>query len=119
MIDVVLWKPLRARRAGFMSLFLASIGLALVLRQALLLFGSAQPRTYRVNPFRVFVIGSVRLSEAQVIARVGAPDITTGQKNAKQARWSWLPTEGDPETITTVTLVSGMVTTVERTLVKK
>ena len=59
------------------------------------------------------------MSEAQVIARVGAPDITTGQKNAKQARWSWLPTEGDPETITTVTLVSGVVTTVERTLVKK
>src|SRR5204862_2510166 len=69
---VVLWKPLRARRAGFMSLFLASIGLALVLRQALLLFGSAQPRTYRVNPFRVFVIGSVRLSEAQVIAIAAA-----------------------------------------------
>ena len=37
LIDLVLWKPLRARRAGFMSLFLASIGLALVLREALLL----------------------------------------------------------------------------------
>jgi branched-subunit amino acid ABC-type transport system permease component len=72
LIDVVLWKPLRARRAGFMSLFLASIGLALVLRQALLLFGSAQPRTYRVNPFRVFVLGSVRLSEAQVITIAAA-----------------------------------------------
>ena len=72
LIDVVLWRPLRARRAGFMSLFLASIGLALVLRQALLLFGSAQPRTYRVNPFRVFVLGSVRLSEAQVITIAAA-----------------------------------------------
>ena len=72
LIDVVLWKPLRARRAGFMSLFLASIGLALVLRQALLLFGSAQPRAYRVNPYRVFVLGSVRLSEAQVIAIAAA-----------------------------------------------
>lgn len=72
LIDVVLWRPLRARRAGFMSLFLASIGLALVLRQSLLLFGSAQPRTYRVNPYRVFVLGSVRLSEAQVIAIAGA-----------------------------------------------
>jgi neutral amino acid transport system permease protein len=72
LIDVVLWRPLRARRAGFMSLFLASIGLALVLRQSLLLFGSAQPRTYDVNPFRVFVLGSVRLSEAQVIAIGGA-----------------------------------------------
>jgi neutral amino acid transport system permease protein len=72
LIDVVLWRPLRARRAGFMSLFLASIGLALVLRQSLLLFGSAQPRTYKVNPYRVFVLGSVRLSEAQVIAIAGA-----------------------------------------------
>jgi branched-subunit amino acid ABC-type transport system permease component len=72
LIDFVLWRPLRARRAGFMSLFLASIGLALVLRQSLLLFGSAQPRTYRVNPYRVFVLGSVRLSEAQVIAIAGA-----------------------------------------------
>ena len=32
-LDAVLWRPLRRRRAGFMSLFLASIGLALVLRQ--------------------------------------------------------------------------------------
>jgi len=68
LLDFALWRPLRARRAGFMSLFLASIGLALVLRQSLLLFGSAQPRTYRVDPYRVFVLGSVRLSEAQVIA---------------------------------------------------
>jgi len=67
-LDVVLWRPLRARRAGFMSLFLASIGLALVLRQALLLVAGPQPRFYDVNPYRVFVIGGVRLAEAQVIA---------------------------------------------------
>jgi branched-subunit amino acid ABC-type transport system permease component len=67
-LDIVLWRPLRVRRAGFMSLFLASIGLALVLRQALLLAAGPQPNAYRVNPFRVFVLGSVRLSEAQVIA---------------------------------------------------
>jgi len=72
LLDFALWRPLRARRAGFMSLFLASIGLALVLRQALLLFGSAQPRSYRVDPYRVFVLGSVRLSEAQVIAIAAA-----------------------------------------------
>src|SRR5215212_5064674 len=28
LLDAVLWRPLRVRRAGFMSLFLASIGLA-------------------------------------------------------------------------------------------
>jgi branched-chain amino acid transport system permease protein len=64
----VLWKPLRARRAGFMSLFLASIGLALVLRQALLLAAGPQPESYHVDPYRVFVLGSVRISEAQLIA---------------------------------------------------
>ena len=68
LLDFVLWKPLRVRRAGFMSLFLASIGLALVLRQALLLAAGPQPRSYRVDPYRVFVLGSVRFSEAQVIA---------------------------------------------------
>jgi neutral amino acid transport system permease protein len=67
-LDVVLWKPLRTRRAGFMSLFLAAIGLALILRQSLLFAAGSGPRSYRVNPYRVFVIGSVRLSEAQVIA---------------------------------------------------
>jgi len=71
-LDLVLWKPLRARRAGFMSLFLASIGLALVLRQALLLAAGSQPRSYHVNPYRVFVLGSVRLSEQQLIAIVTA-----------------------------------------------
>jgi branched-subunit amino acid ABC-type transport system permease component len=66
-LDVVLWKPLRTRGAGFMSLFLASIGLALILRQLLLLIAGSGPKSYRVDPFRVFVLGSVRLSEAQVI----------------------------------------------------
>lgn len=67
-LDYALWRPLRGRRAGFMSLFLASIGLALVLRQSLLLAAGSGARSYRVNPYRVFVVGSVRLSEAQVIA---------------------------------------------------
>jgi branched-subunit amino acid ABC-type transport system permease component len=66
-LDAVLWRPLRARRAGFMSLFLASIGLALVLRQALLLAYGPQPQQYKVNPYKVYVIGSVRLSQAQFI----------------------------------------------------
>jgi neutral amino acid transport system permease protein len=68
----VLWRPLRARRAGFMSLFLASIGLALVLRQSLLLAAGPQPREYRVNPYKVYVLGSVRLSEAQFVTIVVA-----------------------------------------------
>ena len=71
-LDIVLWRPLRARRAGFMSLFLASIGLALVLRQVLLLAYGPQPQTYKVDQFKVYVIGSVRLSEPQFITIIGA-----------------------------------------------
>jgi neutral amino acid transport system permease protein len=71
-LDLALWRPLRARRAGFMSLFLASIGLALVLRQVLLLAYGPQPQTYKVDQFKVYVIGSVRLSEPQLITIVGA-----------------------------------------------
>ena len=59
------------------------------------------------------------MTEGEVLARVGTPDVTSGGKNGKQVRWTWLPVEGDPETITTVTLASGVVTTVERKLVKK
>jgi neutral amino acid transport system permease protein len=69
-LDGVLWRPLRARRAGFMSLFLASIGLALVLRQSLLLAYGPQPQVYRVDPYKVYVLGSVRLSQAQFITIV-------------------------------------------------
>jgi neutral amino acid transport system permease protein len=71
-LEGVLWRPLRARRAGFMSLFLASIGLALVLRQAIFLVAGPQTRSYDVDPFKVYVLGSVRLSESQVIAVVVA-----------------------------------------------
>jgi hypothetical protein len=59
------------------------------------------------------------MTEGEVLARVGTPDVTTGQRTGKQLRWTWLPTEGDAETVTTVTLAAGVVTNVERTLVKR
>ena len=55
-----------------MGLFLASIGVALVLRQAILLVWGPQPRAYDVDPFKVYVIGDVRLSLAQVATIVAA-----------------------------------------------
>ena len=71
-LELVLWRPLRARSAGFMSLFLVSVGLALVLRHVIYLVAGPQPRTYAVNPYKVYVIGSARLSGAQGIAIVVA-----------------------------------------------
>ena len=71
-LDVVLWRPLRVRRAGFMGLFLASIGVALVLRQAILLVWGPQPRAFEINQFKVYVLGDVRLSLAQAATIVSA-----------------------------------------------
>ena len=59
------------------------------------------------------------MSEGEVLARIGSPDVTSGQKNQQRLRWTWLPAEGDPDTITTLTLVNGVVTDVERRVVKK
>jgi neutral amino acid transport system permease protein len=71
-LELVLWRPLRARNGGFMSLFLVSVGLALVLRHVIYLVAGPQPRTYAVDPYKVYVIGSARLSGAQGIAIVVA-----------------------------------------------
>src|SRR5215210_8080973 len=57
-LEFVLWRQLRARGAGFMSLFLVSIGLALVLRHVIYLVAGPQPRTYAVDPYKVYVVGS-------------------------------------------------------------
>ncbi|HQR11092.1 MAG TPA: hypothetical protein PLW68_07170 [Casimicrobiaceae bacterium] len=57
------------------------------------------------------------MSEAEVVARIGNPDITGGAKGRKSLRWSYLPVAGDPQTITTITFESGRVTQVERKVV--
>jgi len=61
----------------------------------------------------------VGMSQAEVVAHLGAPDVTSGSKQKHSLRWSWLPAEGDPDTITTVTLVNGAVADIDRKVVKK
>jgi neutral amino acid transport system permease protein len=67
-LEFALWRPLRRRGAGVFSLFIAAIGLALVLRHAVFLVGEAQPRRYDVDVFQVYELGPVRLSQSQLIA---------------------------------------------------
>jgi hypothetical protein len=59
------------------------------------------------------------MSEAEVIARLGQPDVTSGNKKSKGARWTYLPAPGDPDTITSLTFANGVVTNVERRLYRK
>jgi hypothetical protein len=61
----------------------------------------------------------VGMSEAELLMRLGTPDVTSGNKQKRSLRWTWLPVEGDADTITTVTLVNGSVTDVDRKVVKK
>ena len=75
LFEFVLWRPMRRRGAGFMSLFITSIGLALLLRHVLFLVAGAEPRSYAIDPFKVYVIGSVRLGGSQGVAVVGAAAI--------------------------------------------
>lgn len=67
-LELVLWRPLRRRQAGFMSLFIASIGLALVLRNLIFLLATAEPRSYPVDVFQVYALGPVRISKTQLVA---------------------------------------------------
>jgi hypothetical protein len=57
------------------------------------------------------------MSEAEVILKVGRPDVEAkGRKEGH--RWSYMPTAGDPDTLTTLTLAGGKVTHVERKVVR-
>lgn len=60
----------------------------------------------------------VGMSEGEVVARVGPPDLTTG-KGRKQSRWTWLPVPGDTDMITVVLFETGRAVEVERTLIKR
>jgi branched-subunit amino acid ABC-type transport system permease component len=67
-LEFVLWRPMRRRRAALFSMFITAIGLALVLRQTILLIEGAQSQSYLIDQFSVYRIGSVRVSLSQLIA---------------------------------------------------
>ena len=67
-LEFALWRPLRRKRAGVFSLFIAAIGLALVLRHAIFLAADARPRRYEVDVFQVYELGPIRLSQSQLVA---------------------------------------------------
>jgi branched-subunit amino acid ABC-type transport system permease component len=71
-LEFALWRPMRRRGAKMMSLFVTSIGLAFIMRSAMLFAGGNEQRSFRVDPFQVYSIGGIRLSGAQMISIVVA-----------------------------------------------
>jgi neutral amino acid transport system permease protein len=67
-LEFALWRPMRNKGAGIISLFITSIGLALVVRHVIFIGWGAQPRRYDVDVFQVYDLGIFRLSLSQVVA---------------------------------------------------
>jgi hypothetical protein len=59
------------------------------------------------------------MTEAEVLAKLGQPDMSTGSRTGAAVRWTYMPAPGDPETITALTLAKGTVVDIERKVVKK
>ncbi|MDP9329636.1 MAG: branched-chain amino acid ABC transporter permease [Actinomycetota bacterium] len=66
-LEYVLWRPMRRKGAGVVSLFITSIGLALVLRDVNFLIWGAQGRRYNIDVFQVYRLGFLRLSLSQIV----------------------------------------------------
>jgi hypothetical protein len=58
------------------------------------------------------------MSDAEVILKVGRPDVESKGRGKEGRRWSYLPTAGDPDTITTLTFTGGRVAHVDRKLAR-
>jgi neutral amino acid transport system permease protein len=67
LLELILWRPMRARGAGIVSLFIVAIGLALVLRHIIFLVCGPSPRKYDVDIFQVYDLGPIRLSLSQIV----------------------------------------------------
>lgn len=77
-LEFGLWRPMRGRGAGLTSLFLTSIGLALVLRHAILWFWGTTPFRYRVDVFQSYDLGLFRISLNKIIVLVVAAVVIAG-----------------------------------------
>jgi hypothetical protein len=56
----------------------------------------------------------IGMSEAEVVLKVGRPDVEDKGTARSGPRWIYLPIAGDPNTLTTLTFAGGKVANVER-----
>lgn len=54
------------------------------------------------------------MSEAEVLQKVGRPDVESNGRAKDGRRWTYLPTDGDPGVLTTLTFGGDKVTHIER-----
>jgi hypothetical protein len=61
---------------------------------------------------------TIGMSADEVVQRIGKPDIDARNRRGQGQQWSYLPKDGDPNTITTLTMIDGKVAEVERKIVR-
>ena len=61
---------------------------------------------------------TIGMSAGEVVQRIGKPDIDARNRRGQGQQWSYLPKDGDPNTITTLTMIDGKVADVERKIVR-
>lgn len=64
--DFLLFRPMRERGASLLSKLFIAVGLALILRHAVLLIAGSQPKRFDVNVFKVYTIGPLRVTITQL-----------------------------------------------------
>jgi branched-subunit amino acid ABC-type transport system permease component len=67
-VELLVWRPLRARRAALLSVFVTAIGLSLVLRQGILFAVGGGYDQFDVNAYSVYRVGALRLPVEEVTA---------------------------------------------------
>jgi neutral amino acid transport system permease protein len=65
-LELGLWRPMRNKGAGVLSLLLTSVGLSFVMRQTMYFVWGAQPRTFNVNIYQTFMVGPLRFPVSQI-----------------------------------------------------
>ena len=58
------------------------------------------------------------MTVSEVLYKIGRPDMQLNARRKEGQQWSYLPTAGDADTLTTVTFAGGTVSRVERKVVR-
>jgi neutral amino acid transport system permease protein len=68
LFDYVLFRPMRERGASLLSKLFIAVGLALIIRNSVLLAAGAAPRRFAIDVFRVYTVGPLRITASQLAA---------------------------------------------------
>jgi len=76
--EKILWQPLRAKRATATTMMIVSIGLALVMRNAIVLAWGAKPQKYNLPTFPAIDVFGLAITRNKIVVIVAAIAVIAG-----------------------------------------